>query len=257
MCQGVVHKVTAIVQEEQAMKTIFIFIFLFFTSSISHAVEINFSDNTFNDSDWTIADHTVGAGGTSNASQLLSGGNPNAYRRITTVLNSGPSERRIFSFNFNSTAIYDPSVSGAIDSIDYSEDAKIFSGAQTIALALRQGGNIFNYSLVNTFVGTSWTSMNATGLIATNFIQAVPGGFDPTLNPDFSATGSIIEFGFMRGRGTPNGPGPGATAIGGIDNWNVTVNSAQQATVPEPGSLSLLIAGMLSTLCIKYKGNKG
>jgi hypothetical protein len=113
-----------------------------------------FFDGIFNDSDWEIIDHEVGSGGFSTGTQMVIGGNPNDFREVTTTTNSGSGERRVFSFNFKDGATYDPQSQGAIGSIDYSEDSVVFSSVQSIAIGLRQDGELYMSSLIGTFSGT-------------------------------------------------------------------------------------------------------
>ena len=109
-----------------------------------YAAATTFFDGTFNDADWQVVDHQVGFGGTSSAIQRASGGNPDEFREVTTTLNPASGERRVFSFNFRSGAVYDPQSQGAIQSIDYSEDAIILNApeAQSVGLGLRQDGEL-------------------------------------------------------------------------------------------------------------------
>jgi hypothetical protein len=114
------------------------------------AATVNYFDDTFVNTDWTIIDYEIGGGGVSSATQVLSGGNPGAYREVTTTIPSGSNERRVFSFNFLSGATYNPQSQAAISSIDYSEDSIMFSGGQTVGMAIRQDGNLYAVQIVST-----------------------------------------------------------------------------------------------------------
>jgi hypothetical protein len=56
-------------------------------------------------------------------------------------------------------------------------------------------------------------------------------------NPDFSASGGIMQFGFWRGASSGNFVGTDFRDAG-IDNWHVEI-------VPTPGSASLLLTAGL------------
>jgi len=207
-------------------------------SLASSAHALSFSDDVFNTGDWTQALEQQGTGGSATAMQVLTGGNTEEYWRVDLTLNAGSG--LIGAFYIRSTALYDPSSSGAIDSIDYSEDG-IHLGSegalpglgQAASPALLQDG-IF-YRLTPSSPGyfsnppTGWMSHGVSGLVAADFIS-VGGG----LSPDFSVNGSPISFGFWRGISHPAG-NPVQSQFGGIDNWNLTIN-----LVPEPTTLGLL-----------------
>jgi hypothetical protein len=222
--------------------------FLVFLSGIrlARAGSITFFDGTFADSDWQLTVFTNG--GNATATQVPSGGDPGAYRQITNTVADAPNpniEAQVIGFHGNLNALYNPQAMGAITSINYSEDAILLLGdgqGQGASLALLQNGNVYQgpYHITP---NTAWTNLEDLGVVASDFGEIVPAligipgksGVDPTQHPDFSANGSLIEFGFIRSNSTEVG-GPGYTTIGGIDNWTVTVNSA----VPEPCTLTLL-----------------
>ena len=219
--------------------------------SVANAAPVTFSDGTFSDPDWTLSDYTIGGGGVSSATQQVVGGNPGAFREVTTSIPAGGGERRVFSFNFRNGALYDPQAQTAIASIDYSEDAIIFSLAQTVGPAIRQNGMLYAFEIISTFTGTTWTPVSQ-NLKSEDFDLFGPGGVDATQHPDFSASGLPIEFGFIRGLGAPAGSAPGgATSIGGIDNWSVAVNA-----VPVPSALPLFGSAMAVLGFIRWRQSK-
>ena len=54
------------------------------------AADTTFADGTFNNSDWSLTLQTSGNGGTSNATQVISGGNPGSYYRVYIQSNGIP-----------------------------------------------------------------------------------------------------------------------------------------------------------------------
>jgi hypothetical protein len=190
-----------------------------------------FSDATFNGTDWGITNLQVGTGGGGAASglQANTGGNPGDFRRVFNVVmfNPGPSPTAgVFGIHLRTAAVYDPSSQGAIKTIDYSEDAILFSGSQSWSPALMQGGAYY------------------LPLPTSSFLQYPLFG----ANPDFSGSGGPITFGFVRGSLTVGPPG---TAEGGIDNWFITVRPHGEVTLtPVPGLSGVGIAALAVGLAI-------
>lgn len=238
-------------------------------SGIAQAGLVSFSDNTFANADWSqsiTAFSTLGE--TTSASQSVAGGNPGDYRRaITTV--SGTNDR-IEVFDGMSGATYDPSAQGAILSLDFAIDHQQFSGfgsGHQFGLGLRQNGNVYAIQTTASNLGSfgSWQAYGLLGVTETstwgNYL-GVGNGACPAAGsaacfeasgPDFSASGSQIEFGFVYGMGNGSSPGPN-TFISGFDNWNVTLTTAD--AVPEPGTLGLM-AGSLAFFARRRTANSG
>lgn len=116
--------------------------------NISPAQALVFSDTEFLDSDWSITTVFSNNGATNTAAQAVGGGNGGAYRHMTHFMPSGPGNTSLFLFHRYASGIYDPGASGAIATIDYSEDqlqlAQPFPGAAIGArLAIEQGGVVY------------------------------------------------------------------------------------------------------------------
>ncbi|AFZ48307.1 protein of unknown function DUF1555 [Cyanobacterium stanieri PCC 7202] len=221
-----------------------------------------FFDGTFNDADWTrIVNITPSPSGSSGetATQSLSGGNPDAFRSMTHTLTGGTA---VNVFHFNNNAIYNPAL-GAIVSIDYSADVRgLTPSAGTFGdgFAILQDGRIFRTGTTGVSTGSPWQTKSLLGLTDGNFF-ALDGGS----GPDFSITGSLIQFGYERNNANFS-PSPTARTIThGIDNWSVRLNLAtvpvpEPSKTPEPStiiSLGLLGFGALwqRKLALKPKIN--
>jgi hypothetical protein len=204
------------------------------------------SDSTFLDTDWTLTQFTSPGGGTSTGGQVLVGGNPGAFRNITDALNNAPTASTasiVLSTSIYTPFTYNPGVSGAIGSLNYSEDAACtagcFGAGQSTGPAVLQGGNLY---ILNTTVITgpaaTWSTIPLNGLTSADFaLVNVTSStlFDNTQHPNFSAGGGPIQFGFLRANGTSIGGG-GYTLSAGIDNWQITINPA--APPPPPAVLT-------------------
>lgn len=200
------------------------------------------SDSTFLDTDWALTQFTTPGGGTSTGGQVLVGGNPGAFRNITDALNNAPTPSTasiVLSTSIYTPFTYSPGVSGAIGSLNYSEDAACtagcFGAGQSTGPALLQGGNLYiSNSGAITGPALTWSTIPLNGLTAADFALVMVTSttlYDNTQHPDFSAGGAPIQFGFLRANGTSVGGG-GYTLAAGIDNWQITINAAPPPPPP-------------------------
>lgn len=187
------------------------------------AATVTLQDGAFADADWTTTVQILNGGGSVSAFQVATGGNPGQFRRIENTLNSAIGtgvSNTVYAFHRFAGGTYDPTAGGPILSIAYAEDSqRIAGGVQACGLAVRQGGIIYYGPafLTPTAFGT-WVTTAQSGLVAGQFDALAPG----VQNPDFSLTGTPLEFGFYRANSTSVGGG-GGTTHGGIDNWLVTL----------------------------------
>ena len=225
------------------------------------------SDGTFLDTDWTGTQFVAGNGGTSTGAQVLAGGNPGSYRNVIDALNAAPvgSQTIVLSTHIYTPFTYTPSVTGAIGSLNYAEDAACtagcFGAGQSTGPALLQGGNLYilGSSTVITGPGAAWSPHTLNALTALDFglVSVTPTTIvDNTQHPNFSAGGAPIQFGFFRANGT--GVNGGAyTLAAGIDNWQITLAAAlppnASVAVPAVGPIELgVLAGILALFALVY-----
>lgn len=105
---------------------------------------------------------------------------------------------------------------------------------------MEQGGQFFIAAFVASPFGTNaWQNRSSTGLTTADFSP-----FFVLSHPDFSATGGVIEFGYVR---TNTITGAVGTVQDGIDNWSVNV-TASPSGVPEPASVWLMGVGLAGLL---------
>jgi len=142
------------------------------------------------------------------------GGDPSGYRTMThEITNVGG----VVVSHWYEGGSYDPSVGGAIQQIVYSESRIItqpafVGGAVGSSFRIRQGGTDFTYTF-GSFTDTAW---------ATNSVILTPTHFTPAPGPDFSASGSEIQFGYVRSNSNTT-DGSTSTSVHGIDNWRVVI----------------------------------
>jgi len=212
------------------------------TAGLAPASTVTFQDGTFTDAQWTTTVEVLNGGGSVNAFQVASGGNPTEFRRIENTLNSAIGtgvSNTVYGFHRFAGGVYDPATGGPILAINYAEDSqRIAGGVQACGLAVRQAGVIYYGPafLTPTAFGT-WATTTQTGLLAGQFDALAPG----VQNPDFSVAGAPLEFGFFRANSTSVGGG-GGTTHGGIDNWTValTVDGAVATTASSWGGVKAL-----------------
>ncbi|MBK9472839.1 MAG: hypothetical protein IPO18_11200 [bacterium] len=213
------------------------------------ATTVTFQDGTFTNAQWTTTVEVLNGGGSVNAFQVASGGNPTAFRRIENTLNSAIGtgvSNTVYGFHRFAGGVYDPATGGPILAINYAEDSqRISGGVQACGLAVRQAGVIYYGPafLTPTAFGT-WATTTQSALVAGQFDALAPG----VQNPDFSVAGAPLEFGFWRGNSTSVGGG-GGTTYGGIDNWRVdlTVDAAVAAETTTWGEVKALFrAGVVA-----------
>lgn len=94
------------------------------------AEAITFSDSTFLNSDWSAAktfDSSPGQNGTFTAGQVTTGGNTGGAFRQTQLNVTGPGG--FIVSHLQSGAIYNPTIDGAIATIDFSLAVKFLGGS--------------------------------------------------------------------------------------------------------------------------------
>lgn len=203
-----------------------------------------FSDaGAFSTSTWS---ETIHGNGSVVDTRLTFGGNPGENLSLQTIPNGGTI---VIGFYLNGAAAWDPSTQGAIATVDMDLDVTMFASAfghpdgQAYGIALVQNGNIFQsgYKTIGYPLST-WESRSIPGISGPGFIRVNPDGTkadpstDPFSHPDFSVSGSVINFGLVVANSGGN-PISGTTA--GYDNWALTVTP-----VPEPASFVLFTLGL-------------
>ena len=198
-----------------------------------------FTDGDFYNSDWSQLNYISGNGSNNQTvEERPAGGIPGRYRYIQNFVHSSPGQAsKLYGFSFKNSAVYDPAASGAISTVDWSQDVKFLFGeggpSQDAAPALEQNGNIFAVSPPQSTSAASWSTISLGPLPSSSFYR-----FDiATLqftgeHPDFSPAGAAITFGFVHSNTIAAGAAGIQPAVG-VDNWRVQVN-VQGAATPTP-----------------------
>ncbi len=183
-------------------------------AAAAHA-DLALTDNLMHDSDWSVtkfADTTPSGTATGSSSQLLTGGNASPECRQTRhIWQIVPSGVTIGFFHARAGAVWDPGVLGGIDfvftSINYRCISAPLVSAVGVGMMLEQGGSYYYCSptVSTAFVNAPWSGSPHVPTLAPDWIKAE--GLGP-MNPDFSAGGAPIQFGFY----TSNG-GSGTTLL--------------------------------------------
>lgn len=192
------------------------------------AYAVTFADGVFDDAQWTGTVLELGpTGGTASASQIPAGGNPAEYREIQATVNptAGTGQNGSVSlYSIYTLAVWDPAAQGAIASVDFSIDTFQTSSASggTVTAALLQDGTLFTGSRGRAGPEMDWTNKEILDLAQNEFLEIDETGSGVS-QPDFSASGGPITFGFRYVISTPV-DGLGGSRTAGFDNWTVTVN---------------------------------
>ncbi len=194
------------------------------TSAAGAQTTVTFTDDTFDDSDWT-AEMIVNEAGNSaefTAEQDAPGGNPGAFRRIQHVGRAGSSPREIHVAHLRVGAIYDPQVDGRITGVSYSYDLKNLE-TRTIwdsrFYFLIFQNDTYYRSALDRIATLDWVPFGRTALDARDFTRISETG---PRRPDFSGNGPPLHFGFDSVSRFPSGSHDDSRNSG-IDNWSVTI----------------------------------
>lgn len=218
---------------------------LVIASSFASATVI-FSDGTFATTDWQESTAYVGSGTlTSNSVQSTFLGNPAPARMQIVSADNGQVDL-LATHHYIPTAL-DPS-SMTVNTVRIS--ASLFANTPgEYSFLIRQAGQVFLSGWGSAASGIVTTQ--TTGILQSGdfeLLTGINGAVDPFFHPDFSTTGSPMQFGvaFKESIDGSNGPTNRAYLI---DNFVAEVNP-----VPEPATLVGL--GMIGLAAMKAKRRK-
>jgi hypothetical protein len=228
------------------------------------AATVSILDETFDNADWTqvVLQENFNAQNFT-AAQQATGGMPDEYRRNhmfgdETTNNGGVGPAGATIGHFWTDVAWDPATDGEVDGVVYGADAVAFDDrpvGQTVptgvivsmGFLLRQAGVVY---VRNPTVGVAgpdsvWRPLTFNATQPTQFTR-----FDgQSGNPDFSANGPPIEFGYYTQAGAFV---PAINNLFGVDNFQVTITTPGPI-VPELGGLPLSMLGILGASCRRLR----
>jgi hypothetical protein len=201
------------------------------------ASAVTFSDSTFANVLWSGQK----VSGFSTPSTTFSAGYTGSFsgrtdvRLVTQFFGpADPIRSDIVTFHALTSASYNPAALGALDSVSISFDINSSFGGTSGGVArmpaLIQAGTVYaaTGSSGVTLTGSGWQSFAATGLNQGNFVSAA------LTNPDFSASGAPIFFGFALSNGSSLGVSTSSQTY--IDNF-----VAEATPIPEPSTVAVVL----------------
>ncbi len=188
-----------------------------------HLDVATYSDDTLYNGLWIpvkVLDTTPSALAMWSNTSFATGGNPTDYRQtVHQYWNGHLILAHLYSFGF-----HDPAVE-PVYTVDFSTDARQESptlvGPVTVRPAVWQGSGYYMGPQIFVFSGT-WSPYALSGLTSSDFVLIAGGG---PVHPNFTNSGSLMQFGYMTETLFISVGGPGTKAVG-IDNWVVKANLA-------------------------------
>ena len=181
------------------------------------AQTVTFSGQDFNDSDWTaeIIVNEAGSSAKFEARQDPNRGNPGAFRRIKHEGETRSTRVEIHVAHLRGDAVYNPSESGRITSIDHSYDLKNLESLpvfdSTYYLLIFQN-NTYYRSPRDRISRLDWTPFGRSGLEARDFTRVAGNG---PRRPNFSDKVPPLQFGFASVSNFPASGGEVSPRLGG------------------------------------------
>jgi hypothetical protein len=213
------------------------------------AAAVSFSDGTFNLAGYTIAGPTASGANVTLEQCAACGPAADAALRIAAVYPTDNGNYR--AALLNTAWLYDPSMQGAIVSIDAQTDKRVILSVgipagigNSFRPLLQQGGQYYAAVILGPTIYAAddgWKFISGSGLTASSFTRYdfATGSFGSG-NPNF-LSGGPITFGLLQ-LGSRNGPFTDFLVEADYDNLALTVTAA----VPEPHGAALLAAGLLA-----------
>ena len=178
------------------------------------------SDTEYDLNNWEITVRTLSPGNTQSYVQESTGGNPGSFLKMTYELSMANNPSEVYVTYRYKADYFVPTTQGAINSVTGAEDLKKLSGNYPFVTSyplIFQGGNIFFASdFQSSDPGWISFSRNMTETNYYNLANQQPN------NPDFSANGDTIWFGFAR-RAKAFDPPVNYSITHGSDNFSVTI----------------------------------
>ena len=202
---------------------------------------LTYLDGGFLPADWsTTKIHDTNGGCSIVTTQHSSGGNPSFYWNGVHTLAGFNTTVYFAHFPTLPSAQWDPLILGALLSVSMQIDATCLGTAPAFSnpavqfyLMIRQDGTCYRASGTGArtvYMNESWQTVAQADMTAAGFVRFGAAG---PAQPDFSAAGAPIEFGFATGNNGSN-----RTVTWGVDNFSFSA-------VPEPCPALLVLLALV------------
>ena len=219
----------------------------------SQAYAATTSDETFANTDWNTALAYDNKGtATFSANQ---GGSSNTYWSVSHTygprLNASTSHSMGVA-HIDSTFDWNPESRGGLLSFDFSVEMTVTNGGTSggvgINPLLYQDGKYF-IGPYNIVLSSQTDTITHTDLVASDFLQVDTSGQTLTgTHPDFSLSGSTLQFGFLSSNGSSLTYGSGSSSR--FDDYAISATA-----VPEPAHIAFVMSltALASVIAIKKR----
>jgi hypothetical protein len=235
---------------------------LFLTSLV--LVVPTWASTTFTDNSFNLSDYSNVMGGDFNSVSQIANAGPDGSSALQII--RYPTKNLDFfqrDYFINKSFVYDPGVSGAIHSINYSQDywwdepssvlgqTSISDAAVSSNLLILQNDRYYQHT-GSIFTKGVWQTGQENKVAADQFsliTDLATFALDPSLHPDF--TSGIMQFGMYDGYTLNFMPSSSPLEFSSWDNLSITVNSI--APIPLPAGVWLFGSALLGMLGLKRK----
>lgn len=203
----------------------------------SDPVQLTASDVDLNTpANWTLVELTArnSSGTCTFSSSGVSSPNANRIQADWTVDNVNSGRRGEIGLMLNS-AVYDPSVSGSVQSVDYTINHAYVTISPKSRLLVKQGGKYYVAGSEFNSTTSSASNVAATGFSELNLTTTGTTGLllDNASHPDFSTDGASMQFGIWAFQAS-SGQAGGSSTTAAFDSgeFSVTLTPADNRLAP-------------------------
>lgn len=205
--------------------------------AVSSMPALVYQDGDFADGRWQVTSFPEQVAGSpwNSVSRVASGGNPGAYQSVDFALQGLPAQQlRVYQIFMGQE--YDPSIQGAVYLLNFSVDCSgptsVTGGVDRngVRPAIQQANRLYYGPPMDHYTAcaaSSWQHAATLDRGASGFTREDYPDYCQEVvacQPDFSATGSPMRFGFVTSLATgKDGDTSGANYSEGVDNWRVTI----------------------------------
>ena len=189
---------------------------------------VTFTDGQFNEGYWSDVSDLADCPYASVSTMRMGPTTQMGYWRYNGVfrISVGSCPQRLWLFTFRIRTTYEPAVTGAVRSVDFSALAVLFNAPYAgpgLGPALRQNGIVYVCDQLTLLSNIGWRTYSLECLSALDFHEPNGGG-----HPDFSANGAPFECGYFVCSSDPQFTSFRVE----LDDWVFAINPADCEVVP-------------------------